>query len=126
MVVTNAKPGALMSSYNKINGVYSPNNSDILTKVLRDEWGYQGFVMTDWFSTGGKGRGDDALCMSAGNDLVMPGGKKARRRIMNALRKKSISLLDIRQCAERVLRGVLQTEQYQHFVSQKAEREGKR
>ena len=122
MVVTNAKPGALMSSYNKINGVYSPNNSDILTKVLRDEWGYQGFVMTDWFATGGKGRGDDALCMSAGNDLVMPGGKKARRRIEKALRKKRISPSDIKQCAERVLRGVLQTEQYQRFISQKTKK----
>ena len=72
IAVRAAKPGAVMSSYNKLNGTYTPNSRDLLTGILRQEWGFEGFVMTDWFSTG-PGLGSDAACIAAGNDLVMPG-----------------------------------------------------
>ncbi len=80
IAVREGKAKGVMTSYNKINGVYAPNCYDICTKALRNEWGFEGVVMTDWFSTG-KGSGDTALCMQAGNDLIMPGEKSYKKEI---------------------------------------------
>ncbi|MFC6176902.1 glycoside hydrolase family 3 N-terminal domain-containing protein [Companilactobacillus huachuanensis] len=65
-------PVAIMSSYNRVNGVFSGANFNLLTNVLRDEWNYQGTVMTDWFSAA-----DPKKSMHAGNDLIMPGNSKS-------------------------------------------------
>ena len=77
--VKNAKPWTVMSSYNKINGTYASQSQDLLTKVLRDDWKYDGLVMTDWFG------GDNAVeQMKAGNDLLMPGMPAQFAEIMKA------------------------------------------
>ncbi len=68
MMVKEAKPKAIMCSYNKINGTYLSENRYMLTEVLRDKWGFDGFVVTDW----GAGK-DPAKGVEAGLDLVMPG-----------------------------------------------------
>ena len=70
-----------MTSYNRVNGIYAPNSYDLCMKVLRFEWGFDGVVMTDWFSTG-KNCGNTALCMAVGNDLIMPGGKSYKKEIV--------------------------------------------
>lgn len=69
LAVENAQPWALMTSYNKINDTYAGQRTDLVTNILRDEWGFQGLVMSDWFA------GDDSVAMlKAGNDVVQPGG----------------------------------------------------
>ena len=70
IAVETAQPMAVMSSYNKVNGTYSPENYDLLTNVLRGEWGFQGLVMSDWTGTAPTGAVGP---MYAGNDLIMPG-----------------------------------------------------
>lgn len=78
---------AVMSSYNLVNGEHTNNSKDLINYVMRDEWGYEGLVMTDWFAVGGfmaaadtrvnkHPIGDQAGCIYAGNDLIMPGMAK--------------------------------------------------
>ena len=99
---------ALMSSYNKINGVYAANNHDLLTKVLRNEWGFEGIVMTDWFGTGHHEALDAKGC-AAGNDILMPGTPMAFRNVLKAMKKGEISTYDTNSCARRLIRAALES-----------------
>lgn len=105
IAVREAKPGAVMTSYNKLNGLYTPNNRDLVTHMLRGEWGFTGLVMTDWMSTG-KGLADVAAAISAGNDLIMPGNNGEKRALKKALQTGALSCDDLRTCAGRILDGV--------------------
>ncbi len=96
----------IMTSYNRVNKVYAPNSYDLCTKVLRNEWGFDGVVMTDWFSTKGKG-GRNALAMQAGNDLIMPGMGGNKKDILNGVRTGVISEEDVRRCCGNVIRAIL-------------------
>ena len=105
----------IMTSYNKVNGVYTSNSHDLCTKVLRNEWGFDGVVMTDWFSTNA-GQADNALCIKAGNDLIMPGTAGCKRDILKGLRKNVITPKDLRRCCARVIRAILNSDiQRQYF-----------
>lgn len=95
----------IMTSYNRINGVYAPNSHDICTKVLRNEWGFDGVVMTDWFSTNG-GQADNGLCMTAGNDLIMPGGRGFKKKIIKAVKKGQIPEEALRRCCANVVNAI--------------------
>lgn len=74
IAVKDSQPQYVMSSYNKLNGTYTAENKDLLTTILRNQWGYKGAVMTDWFSF--PGLFSAAKVMAAGNDLIMPGGSQ--------------------------------------------------
>lgn len=79
--VKNAQPDYIMSSYNMVNGYSTFENYALLTEILRNEWGFEGFVMTDWYSVGTvygkyKDRNVQGMLMYAGNDCEMPGGNE--------------------------------------------------
>lgn len=108
IAVRTAQPLALMSSYNLVNGIHSANNRELLTDILRDEWGFAGLVMTDWgttdASTGFKyGSSATAGCVLAGNDLTMPGSQQDVDAILDALKAGTLPLAALQQCARRVL-----------------------
>ena len=112
IAVKDAQPLALMTSYNLVNGVHAANHKELLTDVLRDEWGFAGLVMTDWGTTeaadGFKyGASSPALCVKAGNDLTMPGSQADVDAILAAVGKE-LSLAELQACAKRILTLALQ------------------
>lgn len=109
----NAK--AIMTSYNRVNGVYAPNSYDLCTKALRNEWGFDGVVMTDWFSTN-KDLGHNALAMKAGNDLIMPGGWSYKKEILAGVKSGMISETDVRRCCANVVHAIMNSATQREYV----------
>ena len=109
----NAK--GIMTSYNKVNQVYTPNSYDLCTKVLRNEWGFDGVVMTDWFSTN-KGLGHNALAMKAGNDLIMPGGASYKKEIIAGVKSGMIPEEDVRRCCANVVRAIMNSATQREYI----------
>ena len=105
----------IMTSYNKINGVYASNCHDICTKALRNEWGFDGVVMTDWFSTN-KGQANNALAMQAGNDLIMPGGGHFKKEILKGVKSGQIPEEDVRRCCANVVKAILNSATQRDYI----------
>lgn len=116
--VKQAHPHTVMTSYNLINGEHACSSKDIQTYVLRDEWGFKGFVMTDWLVTGGMGKTGNvhscasaAGCVKAGNDVIMPGMPSDKEDILKALQDAShpyaLSRAELQTSAKRVLEMIL-------------------
>ena len=87
--VRSAQPRTIMTSYNRINGVHSANSYDLCTTVARNEWGFAGYIMTDWTTTNRRNGSSAAKCISAGNDLIMPGTDRDVEEILEALHEET-------------------------------------
>ena len=106
IAVREAQPHAIMTSYNKINGVHTANSRDLCTVAAREEWGFQGLIMTDWTTTNFEGGSSAAKCVAAGNDLTMPGLESDIREIIGAVKEENDQSLDIKDldaCCARIL-----------------------
>ena len=105
IVVKEAHPKALMSSYNLINGIYANENAHLLQDILREEWGFDGAVVTDW-----GGSNDHALGVKNGSTLEMPApGGDAVRELLAAVRSGKITEADVDACLDELLTLVLDT-----------------
>lgn len=110
IAIKEADPWTVMSSYNKINGIYTSESKDLLTTILRDEWGYKGTVMTDWF--GGK---DGAVQMWAGNDMLQPGKPEQFTSIVEGVKSGKLKQADLDRNVERILNLIEKTPRYQGY-----------
>jgi len=108
--VKEANPWTVMSSYNCINGTFTSESHDLLTDILRDEWGFKGAVMTDWF--GGK---NPPAQVKAGNDLLMPGHSKQYDAIMAAVKDGSLSMNDVDRNVKRILELIVASPRFKGY-----------
>ncbi len=126
IAIKESQPLSIMTSYNLINGEHAANNKDLLTYIARDEWGFEGIVMTDWGTTGtiemnpGEtfkyGSSSAAGCVKAGNELTMPGSQKDIDDILSAINNPdhaySLTVGDLQACVKRILTIVMNSSAY--------------
>lgn len=108
IAVKKGKPAAIMSAYNLINGVHAANSLDLCTTVARQEWGFEGVIMSDWNTTVPEGGSVPWQCIAAGNDMIMPGNPEDDEDIRKAHERGKLSEEMIRRSAGRILRMIRQ------------------
>ncbi len=110
IAIKESKPWTVMTSYNYINGIYTSESKDLVQTILRDEWGYEGTVMTDWF--GGK---DGAKQMWAGNDMLQPGKKEQFDSIVAGVKSGKLDEADLNRNVQRILNLVEKSPRFQGY-----------
>ena len=110
IAIKESKPWTVMTSYNYINGIYSSESKDLVETILRDEWGYEGTVMTDWF--GGK---DGAKQMWAGNDMLQPGKAEQFDSIVAGVKSGKLAEADLDRNVQRILNLIEKSPRYQGY-----------
>lgn len=112
-MVRNSHPWTLMASYNRINGVYAQNNKELLTTILRDEWGFDGIVMTDWIGI----RPDLPTWTEpdAGDELLMPGYGRQAEEIVQAVKEGKLSEEVLNREVKRVLEYIVKTPKFHGY-----------
>lgn len=110
IAVKESAPWTVMSSYNHINGTYASENTDLLSTLLRDEWNFEGMVVTDWF--GGK---DAVAQMIAGNDMLQPGRANQYDMIIEGVKSGKLDESILNRNVKRVLELILQTPHFKEY-----------
>ncbi len=110
IAIKESKPWTVMTSYNYINGTYTSESKDLVQTILRDEWGYEGTFMTDWF--GGK---DGAVQMWAGNDMLQPGKAEQFDSIVAGVKSGKLSEADLDRNVQRILNLIEKSPRYQGY-----------
>jgi beta-glucosidase len=110
LMVKKSNPWTIMSSYNLVNGPHTAENYDLLTTILRKEWGFKGFVMSDWF--GGR---DAAEMIKAGNNLVMPGMPQQKKAIFDAVKSGKLDEKVVDQSVAELLGIILQSATFKGY-----------
>ena len=103
IAVKESAPAAIMSSYNLINGVHAANSRDLCTVVAREEWGFEGVIMSDWNTTVPEDGSIPWKCAAAGNDIIMPGNSDDDENIRQAYAQGELTEKEIRECAGRII-----------------------
>ena len=107
IMVRDSDPWTIMSSYNKLNGTYTQQSYDLLTTILRDEWGFGGIVMTDWGNKAGT-----VKAVKAGNDLMEPGMENEIQRIVAAVKDGTLPEADVDRNVRRMLEYIVRTPRF--------------
>ena len=110
IAIKKANPWTVMSSYNKLNGEYTQQSEDLLTKVLRQDWGWNGIVMTDWGSKAGT-----VKSAASGNDLMEPGNQNEIDRIVAAVKDGSLSMEIVDRNVRHMLEYILKTPAFRKY-----------
>ena len=113
IAVRESDPWTIMASYNKINGQFSMCNHDLLTKILRDDWGYKGLVMTDWI---GIREGLPTIAeVQAGNDLMEPGQPAQVQEIIEGVKSGKLAIADVDRNVRRMLEYIVKTPSFHQY-----------
>ena len=119
IAIKKSHPWAVMSSYNGVNGIQTSERRDLLTTILRDEWGFKGIVMTDW--TGGtdpiwrNGATNRVANMIAGNDLIEPGATVDTQTIENAVKSGKLNIKYLNTNVKRILQMIVKTPRFKGY-----------
>ena len=118
IAVRESDPWTIMASYNQVNGQYSMGNHDLLTKILRDDWGYKGIVMTDWI---GIRQGLPTISeVHAGNDLLEPGQPAQVEEIIKGVKEGKLQMADVDRNVRRMLEYIVKTPSFHKYPASNA------
>ncbi|MBR5989641.1 MAG: glycoside hydrolase family 3 C-terminal domain-containing protein [Prevotella sp.] len=111
IMVKESNPWTIMTSYNKLNGPYAVQNHELLTTIVRDEWGWKGMYVSDW------GGGDNAVAaMQAGNDMLQPGSDMQYQTILAAAKNGQLSMEVLDANVKRILEYVVKTHNFRGYA----------
>ena len=111
IMVKESNPWTIMTSYNKLNGPYAVQNHELLTTIVRDEWGWKGMYVSDW------GGGDNAVAaMQAGNDMLQPGSDMQYQAILAAAKNGQLSMEVLDANVKRILEYVVKTHNFRGYA----------